>query len=261
MIPVLVGLFGLLIGSFLNVVVYRVPAGASLVSPPSACPRCGTPISPRDNVPVLSWALLRGRCRTCTEAISVRYPLVELGTGVLFALVAWRFPVDDAPSVVVLVAYLYLAAVAVALALIDLDVHRLPDAIVLPSVVVAVVLLAVAAALGGDWGSLARAVAGGVVLFGAYLVMLVAYPAGMGLGDVKLAAVLGVYLGWLGWGVLAVGAMAAFLLGGAFAVVLVVRGRAGRGSGIPFGPWMLLGAAVGVGVGQQAWDGYLGLFL
>ena len=261
MIPVLVGLFGLLIGSFLNVVVYRVPAGASLVSPPSACPRCSTPISPQDNVPVLSWVLLRGRCRTCAEPISARYPLVELGTGVLFGLTAWRFPVEDAASAVVLVAYLYLASIAVALALIDLDVHRLPDAIVLPSIVVAAVIFAVAAALGGDWGDLGRAAAAGAVLFAVYFLMLVAYPAGMGFGDVKLAAVLGIYLGWLGWGVLAVGAMAAFLLGGVFAVVLVVRGRAGRGSGIPFGPWMLLGAAVGIGVGQQAWDGYLGLFL
>lgn len=261
MIPVLVGLFGLLIGSFLNVVVYRVPAGASLVSPPSACPRCSTPISPRDNVPVLSWVLLRGRCRTCSEPISARYPLVEAGTGLLFGLTAWRFPVEDAASAVVLVAYLYLASIAVALALIDLDVHRLPDAIVLPSIFVAAVILTIAAALGGDWGDLGRAAAGGAVLFVAYFLMLVAYPAGMGFGDVKLAAVLGIYLGWLGWGVLAVGAMAAFLLGGVFAVVLVVRGRADRGSGIPFGPWMLLGAVVGIGVGQQAWDGYLGLFL
>ena len=261
MIPVLVGLFGLLIGSFLNVVVYRVPAGASLVSPPSACPHCSTPISPRDNVPVLSWLLLRGRCRTCAEPISVRYPLVELGTGVLFGLTAWRFPVDDVASAVVLVAYLYLASIAVALALIDLDVHRLPDAIVLPSIVVAAALLTVAAALGGDWADLGRAAAGGAVLFAAYFLMLVAYPAGMGFGDVKLAAVLGLYLGWLGWGVLAVGAMAAFLLGGVFALVLVVTGRARRGTGIPFGPWMLGGALVGIAVGRQVWDAYLGLFL
>ena len=129
-------LLGLLIGSFLNVVIWRVPRGESVASPPSHCPGCERPIRPRDNVPVLSWLLLRGRCRDCRTAISARYPAVELGTAVVFGVLAWHFGFDWA-----LPAYLYLGAISVALAMIDIDVHRLPDAIVLPSYGFAAVLL------------------------------------------------------------------------------------------------------------------------
>lgn len=251
------GVLGLVIGSFLNVVVWRVPRGESVVAPPSACPRCGTRIRARDNVPVLSWLLLRGRCRDCGEPISPRYPLVELGTGVLFAVLAavlgWSWS---------LTAVLYLAAVAVALALIDLDSQRLPDVLVLPSYAVGAGLLALASWNPGgvsDWGALARAAIGGVALLLLYFGAAMAYPAGMGLGDVKLAGVLGMYLAWFGWGAFAVGAFGAFLLGGVFSVGLLVTRRAGRKSGIPFGPWMLAGAFLGITVGQMIWDAYLGL--
>jgi leader peptidase (prepilin peptidase) / N-methyltransferase len=248
-------LLGVLIGSFLNVVVHRVPRGGSVVSPPSACPRCGTPISARDNVPVLSWLVLRGRCRTCQEPISARYPLVELGTGVLFAVVALRFA--DEPAV--LPAYLYLAAVGTALGLIDIDVKRLPNVLTYPSYPVALVLLGGAALLGAESGSFLRALAGGAVALALYLGLLLAYPAGMGLGDVKLSGVLGLYLGWLGWGVLAVGLFAGFLLGGVFGVALMAVGRGGRKSKVPFGPFMLLGALLGVLAGDALADAYLGL--
>ena len=251
-VVVLAGVFGLLIGSFLNVVVYRVPAGRSIVSPPSACPGCGDRIRPIDNVPVLSWVALRGRCHACSERISVRYPLVEGGTGVLFSLVAsWSHDPWQ------LVAYCYFVAIAVSLALIDIDTHRLPNAIVLPSYVIGALLLAVASWSSGDWSALARAGIAAVVLFTIYFLMLVTYPAGMGFGDVKLAGVIGMYLGWLGWGAFIVGSFAAFLLGGAFAVVLVVTRRVARKSGIPFGPWMLLGAGLGFALGEGIWQGYL----
>jgi leader peptidase (prepilin peptidase)/N-methyltransferase len=250
----LCGLVGLLIGSFLNVVIWRVPRGESIVSPPSACPRCGTPIRPRDNVPVLSWLLLRGRCRSCRAPISARYPLVELGTGILFALVAWEFGYSLATP-----AYLYLAAISVALALIDLDVHRLPDAIVLPSYVVVPVLLTVASWGADDWPALLRAGIGGAALFTFYLVARVVYPPGMGLGDVKLAGLLGMYMAWVGWGALAIGSFGAFLLGGVFSIGLILARRAGRKSGVPFGPWMILGAALGIAVGEPLWNAYLGL--
>lgn len=247
-----VSVVGLLVGSFLNVVIWRVPRGESIVSPPSACPRCGTRIAPYDNVPVVSWLVLRGRCRTCRAPISARYPLVELVTAVLFGLVAWHFGVTWAT-----LAYAYLAAVSVALALIDLDVRRLPDAIVLPSYPVAAVLLTLASWGAGDWGALLRAAVAGVTLFAVYFVLLVVYPRGMGFGDVKLAGLLGLYLGWVGWGAVVVGAFGAFLLGGVYALVLLATRRAGRKQGIPFGPWMLLGAAVGIAVGEQIWSAYL----
>jgi leader peptidase (prepilin peptidase) / N-methyltransferase len=257
---------GLAIGSFLNVVVYRVPAGLSVVAPASACPRCGHDIRARDNVPVVSWLLLRGRCRDCATPISARYPLVELATALLFALVVLRFGpalsvaqdgVSAAVASIELVAMLYLMAISIALALIDLDVHRLPNALVLPAYPVIAVLLVGAAAFGGDWGALVRGAIGLVVLGGGYLVLAVVVPGGMGLGDVKLAGVLGLALAYLGWGPLAVGAFGAFLLGGTFAIGLMVAGRAKRGSGIPFGPWMLGGAWLGVFFGQPLLDGYL----
>lgn len=248
---------GLVIGSFLNVVVWRVPRGESVVSPPSGCPRCGHTIRSRDNVPVVSWVLLRGRCRDCGAPISARYPLVELVTAVLFCLVVLRFGLAP-PEVYALPAFLYLAAAGLALALIDLDVHRLPDAIVLPSYVVGAVGLLAASWAAGDWPSVLRAVLGAVILFAFYFVILFAYPRGMGFGDVKLAGVLGLYLGWIGWGALVVGGFAAFVLGGVYAVGLLLAGRVERSSGIPFGPWMIAGAAVGIAWGEGLWAAYLG---
>ena len=254
----LVGAFGLIIGSFLNVVIWRVPRGRSVVRPASACPACGAAIRAYDNVPIVSWLVLRGRCRDCHAAISVRYPAVEALTSVAFVLVALRFLGEPAEAWAT-PAYLYLAAIAVALALIDIDTHRLPDSIILPSIGVMLVLLAVASAATGDWSRFGRALIGATVLFGTYFAMLVAYPAGMGFGDVKLAAVLGLSLAWLGWGPLAVGAFAAFVLGGVFSLLLVATGKANRKTAVPFGPWMLLGAASGIGAGTSLWAAYLGL--
>ena len=253
------GLIGLFVGSFLNVVIWRVPRGESVVSPRSACPVCGRQIRVRDNVPVVSWLLLRARCRDCGEPISARYPLVELATGMAFALVVLRFGVAWP-----LPAYVYLSAVAIALSLIDIDVHRLPNAIVLPSYPVMVVLLALASANPGgtsDWPALLRAVLGGAALFALYFALMVAKPGGMGFGDVKLAGILGGALGWLGWGTLVVGAFGAFVVGGVFSIGLLAAGRAGRKSRIPFGPWMILGAALGVALGERVWTGYLALFM
>jgi len=251
----LAGLLGLLIGSFLNVVIYRVPAGESVVSPRSRCPRCGTELAARDNIPVLSWLFLRGRCRTCSEPISARYPLVEAGCAVLFALVAWHFV--DTPLVIP--AYLYLAAVGIALAAIDLDTRRLPDALTLPSYPVAAALLLIPAVGYHAWDAYLRAVLGGLALCAFYFLLVVIYPRGMGWGDVKLAGVLGAYLGWLGWNYVVVGGFLGFLLGGLVGGVLMVVGRAGRKSAIPFGPFMILGAFLAIFVGQAISDWYLGI--
>jgi leader peptidase (prepilin peptidase)/N-methyltransferase len=275
-VAVIAGLFGLLIGSFLNVVIYRVPAGKSIVSPPSTCGSCGASIRPHDNIPVLSWLLLRAKCRDCGAAISARYPLVELGTGVFFAVVAlWVFPGPGqiagdgaaralpAPILaqfIVLVAFFYLAAVSVALAMIDLDTHTLPNRILLPAYPVGAVLLTAAAITAGEPGRLLTALIGAAALFGLYLALALISPGGMGLGDVKLAGVLGLYLGWLGWAPLIVGAFGAFLLGGLFGIGLLVTRKAGRRSSIPFGPWMLLGAWLGAVFGERIAAGYLTLF-
>jgi leader peptidase (prepilin peptidase)/N-methyltransferase len=266
MIPAVIAVFGLAIGSFLNVIAYRVPLGLSVVSPTSACPGCGAAIEPRDNIPLLSWVLLRGKCRHCAEPISARYIVVEAITGVAFVAVALRFlpgalAAASTPALVsgvlVLVAFLYLAAISVALTAIDIDVHRLPNAIVLPSYLVGSVLLGAAALLSGDLVQLARTAAGAGILVVLYLVLALVKPEGMGMGDVKLAGVLGLFLGSIGWGALAVGAMGAFVLGGVFGLALIVTRRAGRGSGIPFGPWMFAGAWLGIFVGEPLAKAYL----
>ena len=262
---ILVGAFGLLIGSFLNVVIFRVPYGLSLVSPGSACGSCGAPIRPWDNIPVISWILLRAKCRDCAASISPRYPLVEFGTALFFSAVAMRFgpglleSVSPVSGVITLLAFLYLASISVALALIDLDTHRLPNSIVLPAYIVGLLALCAAAVVAGDKGSILRAAIGLCVLWAAYLSLGLAYRGGMGFGDVKLAGVLGLFLGYLGWGELIVGGFAAFLLGGVFGLGLLLTKRASRKSGIPFGPWMLGGAWVGIFFGDQLWGGYLSL--
>jgi leader peptidase (prepilin peptidase)/N-methyltransferase len=206
----------------------------------------------RDNVPVVSWLLLRGRCRDCDTRISVRYPLVEVSTAVVFAAMTARIGLQAE-----LPAFLYLAAIGVALWMIDVDVKRLPDAIVLPAYPVAAILLTVAALAEGEWDSLIRAGGGMALLFGFYFLLAFIYPAGMGFGDVKLAGVLGLYLGWLGWGEVVTGGFLGFLFGGLVGLGLMLLGRAGRKSQIPFGPFMLAGALVAVLWGGALADLYL----
>ncbi len=286
-VVVVAGVLGVLLGSFLNVVAYRVPAEISLFRE-SRCPRCDVRIRPWHNVPVVSWVGLRGRCADCGAHISIRYPVVEAATGVVFALVAWwglvnngrlekgsetvfdylngsaagvtAQPADLWAISLVIVAYLYFAAISVVLTLIDLDTRRLPNSIVLPSYVVAGLLFTVAAWLAGEWAALLRAGVGMATLYLFYFLLRLARPGGMGGGDVKLAGVLGIYLGWLGWGPLAVGTFAAFLYGGAFGIVLLLLRRAGRKSAIPFGPWMILGAWTGVFAGDAVGRWYVNFF-
>ena len=252
LLAVLTGLLGLAIGSFLNVVIWRVPRGESVVSPPSHCPHCDAPIRNRDNIPVLSWLLLRGRCRDCSAPISARYPAVELLTAAVFVVLTLRIGVEWS-----LPAYLYLGAIGVALALIDIDVRRLPDQIVLPSYPVALVLLTGASLLTGEWWSLGRGLIGLVALFAFYFLLALIYPSGMGFGDVKLAGLVGLYLAYLGWGELVTGAFLGFLFGGVVGGLLMVARRAGRKSKIPFGPFMLLGALAAILAGGALADLYL----
>jgi leader peptidase (prepilin peptidase) / N-methyltransferase len=262
------GVLGLAIGSFLNVVIYRVPNGRSVVRPASACPGCHSEIRARDNVPVLSWLLLGGRCRTCRMRISTRYPAIELVTGLAFAAVALvtvpslfqATSVAQAVSGALVVAeLLYFAAISVALTMIDIDVHRLPNAIVYPAYLVGASLLGAAAVVGGETWRILPAVIGMAASVVFYGIMAFVYPGGMGLGDVKLAGVIGMLLGYLGWAQLAVGSIAAFVLGAVFGVTLIVIRRAGRKSGIPFGPWMITGAWTGIVAGVPLAHLYLSL--
>jgi leader peptidase (prepilin peptidase)/N-methyltransferase len=245
--------FGAVIGSFLNVVIYRVPAGLSIAYPASACPCCHTPILRRDNIPVLSWVGLRGRCRTCQEPISRRCPVVEALTATLFAMVALHFGVTWATP-----AFWLFAAVGVALSVIDLLTHRLPDPIVgFAYASGSAALLAASAAGAGDGPeALGRAGIGAAALYCGHLVAMLIYPAGMGFGDVKLAGVTGMFLAWVGWGPLVVGVASSFVVGLALAGVLALVQR-GKVRGVPFGPAMFIGAGIGVAAGQPLWTAYL----
>lgn len=251
-LPAVCTLVGLLVGSFLNVVIARVPVGESVVRPASRCPGCLTPIAPRDNVPLVSWLLLRGRARCCGMRIPGRYPLVELGTAVAFGLLAVR----TGPSWLLL-ALLYLAALSIALAAIDVDTYRLPFGLVAPSYPVAAALLGIAAFASRDGTAAWRMVAGAGVLWGLYRLLHLVYPAGMGYGDVRLAGVLGLYLGWAGWSEVFVGLAAGFLVGGVAGLTFIALGRRKLGSSIPYGPYLLAGAWIGLLAGAPIADWYL----
>lgn len=248
------GVLGLLVGSFLNVVIHRVPAGLSLVSPGSACPACAQPVRPYDNVPVLSWLVLRGRCRDCAAPISLRYPLVELTTALLFATVGWRFGASPYT-----LAALVVVGAGVALVMIDLDHRRLPFPITGAAAVGTVIALLVESVLDGfaPWPT---ALLSTLLWFGVYGgIWLLTAGRGMGLGDVALAPVLGLALGWLGWGASVVGLAGGFLIGAVVGVALMAAGRAGGRSRVPHGPFLLTGAAVGMFAGQPLWEAYLRL--
>jgi leader peptidase (prepilin peptidase)/N-methyltransferase len=235
-------------------VIWRVPRDESVVSPPSHCPGCDAPIRGRDNIPVLSWLLLRGRCRDCGAPISPRYPGVELLTGGLFAVMAVVVGLDWA-----LPAYLYLTAVCIALAFIDLDTKRLPNVLTLPSYPILAGLLLLPTIADGAWSDYLRALVGGLALFVFYLLLALIYPAGMGMGDVKLAGVLGMGLAWFGWDVWLVGMFLGFLLGAVVGLGLMAVRRAGRRTAIPFGPFMVAGTLLAIVVGPAIADWYGGL--
>ncbi|WP_166868745.1 A24 family peptidase [Salinibacterium sp. ZJ70] len=260
-----VGLLGAAVGSFLNVVVWRVPRGLSVVAPPSACPGCGAHIAPRDNIPLASWLVLRGRCRSCRGSISARYPAVEALTLTVFVAIAWwRVPIilDSAGIAVlaetlVLAALLIFAALSIALSVIDLELHRLPNPLVATLAVSALLLFGGAALATGDLAHLGRMLIAGAGAFTVFFVVAFIRPDGMGFGDVKLAGALGLVLGYAGWGSVVVGFFTAFLLGALVGVVMLIARRATRGVGIPFGPWLLVGAWFGFVAGDFIAQQYL----
>lgn len=253
LVAVISGIYGLVIGSFLNVVIWRVPRKESIASPPSHCPGCDAKIANRDNIPVVSWLLLRGRCRHCGTAISARYPFIEVFTAIVFAAVGARFSDSWA-----LPAYLLLAGVLIALSAIDLEHYILPNRILYPADVVALALLAVASGATHDWGAFVRALIAGAIAFTIFFVIHIISPRGMGFGDVRLAFLLGLCLGWLGWGEVAGGLFAGFLYGAVVGVVLIAVKSRSRRQQIPFGPFLAAGAMTFVLFGSPLVDWYRG---
>jgi leader peptidase (prepilin peptidase)/N-methyltransferase len=245
---VVAGLFGAVIGSFLNVVAHRVPLGESLVSPGSRCPECEAPVKPYDNVPVVSWLVLRGRCRNCGTRISPRYPLVELTTALVFAAVVAVRGFDND-----LVLELPFVSALIALAAIDFDHKLLPNKIVYPLAAYGVI-----ATLLVDRDDLVENLIAGAGAFAFLLLAVIAYPRGMGMGDVKLAGAMGLYLGLS----IVPALLAAFLSGSVVGVIILAReGAAGRKKAVPFGVFLALGGIVGVLAGPELIDVYETNFL
>jgi leader peptidase (prepilin peptidase)/N-methyltransferase len=240
---------GLLTGSFVGVVAHRIPRGRSIVGPRSECPSCGTQIAAYDNVPVVSWLLLGGRCRSCAARIPARYPLIELGVGAAFAATALVFRDDPAALALGLV----LVAVLGAITLTDLERRVIPNTILLVGSLIGVVIIATT-----DPGSMPERAAAAVGAGGFLLLFALVYPRGMGMGDVKLAAVMGLFLGISVIPALFVGILLGALTGGA---LMLRHGTEARKHAVPFGPFLAIGGVVGLLAGSQMIDAYLDLFV
>ena len=243
------GVLGAIVGSFLNVVTYRLPRHESLVTPASHCPRCATPVKPYDNIPILSWLLLRGHCRSCAAPISPRYPLIEAGTAALCAgaVLAHHSATGIALSVVLIL-------LVVPAAMIDLEHRIIPNRITALGAVLALVLGTALDPAGEPGRLIAGTAAGGFLLLAA-----LAYPGGMGMGDVKLAAVMGLLLGSAVAPAILIALLSGVLVG---TVVIARKGTAeGRKTAIPFGPFLALGALVAVFAGQEIVQFYVNHFL
>jgi leader peptidase (prepilin peptidase)/N-methyltransferase len=245
---VVAGVFGAIIGSFLNVVAYRLPRKESLVTPASRCPECGTPIKPYDNVPALGWLLLRGRCRACGAAISARYPIVEAATGLLCAAVVLRFGADS--DVWLPLAFVLLL---VPVTLIDIDHRIIPNTLMIIGAVMAVALVLITRSDDVTEHAIAALLA-----FGFFFLAALAYPAGMGMGDVKLAGVMGLFLGRDVAPALLIALLGGTLVG---AAIIARKGaKEGRKTAVPFGPFLALGGILALFVGEPIVDWYLDTF-
>jgi leader peptidase (prepilin peptidase)/N-methyltransferase len=229
-------IIGACIGSFLNVVIWRVPRGLSVSTPRSRCPGCEVPLRWWQNVPLVSWLALRGRCHGCRMAISPRYPLVELAAAALCATVAAVRPGWE------VVPYSAAGLGMLALSVVDVEHHRLPDRVLGPTLALTLVAFAVGAAATGRGDMLGRAVIGGALGVAFLGLIHVVQPNGMGFGDVKLAGLCGVLLGWRGMAFVALGLFGAFVLGAGIGVALMASGRVGRRARIPFGPFLCTSA-------------------
>jgi len=245
--------FGLVFGSFLSVLIHRIPRKQSIVAPRSACPRCGATIGARDNIPVVSYILLRGRCRSCGGRIPLGYLLLELATAGLFAGAALRF---DSTYTAVVMALLFMVLLAVSV--IDVKHRIVPNRIVYPALIGFALLIAIGSIVEGQL-DVAAAGIGLLAYGGALLLVAILSPGGMGMGDVKLAALIGMVLGALGLRYVAVAAGLSILAGGLGAIGLLVFTRASRKQAIPFGPYLAAGAIVAAFLAPSIASWYTGL--
>ena len=246
------GLFGLLIGSFLNVVIYRLPRGQSLVTPPSTCPGCGSRIRPIDNIPVLSWILLGGKCHRCGAPISIQYPIVELATGLLFLLVAWLTPAGP-----LLVARLLFVVILVVLFGIDLHHQILPNVITLPGIAIGFLFSLVTPP--GWMNSLIGIALGGGILYAiAAAYYAVRREEGLGMGDVKMLAMIGAFLGWKA--VLVTLILSSFA-GALVGIGIIALSRGSMRLALPFGTFLAVGAIAAMIVGEPLVSWYSGFFV
>ncbi|MCX8032791.1 MAG: prepilin peptidase [Thermoleophilia bacterium] len=239
-------ILGLVIGSFLNVVVYRLPLNRSIVTPRSSCPACGHPIRWYDNIPIASWVILKGRCRDCKARISLRYPLVEALTMIFFVLSSWRFGLTGR----VFVAWAFCAAL-IAISLIDLDHMIIPNRIVLPGAAIGLAA-SIALAPARWWVYLVSAVGSAAFMF----ILVLIWPGGMGMGDVKMALFMGAVLGPS----VLVALFAAFLFGSVVGVSLIAMRKASRKSRLPFGPFLALGSLIGLFFGEAILHAYTSVY-
>ena len=241
--------YGLLFGSFLTVVVDRVPRGASIVSPGSACGNCGLNLGFRDLVPVFSWLALRGKCRRCHTNIGKEPLILELVTSLLFGMFAWKFGLDWA-----LPAYCVLAVGLVGLSWIDLKTKRLPRQIIYVTALIGIPLLCLAAIVNDEPERIWMMLLGAALALAFMGIVYIASRGGMGDGDVRLSPLLGAYLGWLNPGFVAVGLFIGFFTGAVVGVAMMAIGKAGRKTAVPFGPFLAFGTIVAIFIGQWCID-------
>lgn len=259
-IPVFI--FGLAFGSFANVLIYRLPRGVSFVALRSFCPVCGQAIRPYDNVPLLSYLWLRGKCRDCGTGISIRYPLVELLCGLLWlgvfwhpglpwtpAVHSWTFPVELWPG-------FFFVTILLMVSGIDLDEQIIPNRIILPSIVIGLASLGAVAGIRGDYHVFIHAVYGMLIGGGFLGLIAVLVPRGMGMGDAKLAAFMGIFLGFY----ILAGLLLGFLLGSIAGIILLAAKRKGRRDRIPFGPFLAAGAVLALFWGEPLYRLYRSIF-
>jgi len=260
---VMAGVFGLIYGSFSGVVIGRQPLTIRALIPASRCDACHVPIRWYHNVPVLSWLLLRGRCAACGVKISIWSPILELSSGIMFALLAiWGLRVDQSgqvttDSLIQTAIFVGFASNWLCIAIIDFVRGQIPNLLVATSLIWGALGFAVAGLYFGHLAQLVTALFGAAIFFTLLLAIKLLVPRGLGLGDVKLAAALGLGLGWQGLGALAVGVIASFVLGSLFGLVYAALKRSGLKAPIPFGPWMILGTWFGILFGQSIWAEYL----